>query len=58
MPKQDLSLSTPIKFDTKTLEELRESASKNQRSLSGEVRFRIIQTLQPKDSAKTKSNNK
>ncbi len=45
MSKPELCFSTPIKFDLETLKELRESASKNQRSLSGEVRYRILQTL-------------
>lgn len=50
MSKQRFSCSTPIKFSEQTLEELRESALKNQRSLSGEIRFRVAQTLQQQDT--------
>jgi hypothetical protein len=50
MEKKELSYSTPVKFELGTLKKLRESASANQRSLSGEVRFRILQTLEPTDS--------
>jgi hypothetical protein len=52
MDKPPLSVSIPTKFDMRTLEKLRVAASKNQRSLSGEVRFRVIQTLQPEETVK------
>ena len=55
MPRQQFSFSVPTKFDLGTLEELRESALRNQRSLSGEIRFRIIQSLQTKDSSENQS---
>ena len=56
MPKQYLSFSVPTKFDLGTLEELREAAIRNQRSLSGEIRYRVMQTLKrPKDTDKNQS---
>lgn len=45
MSKKKFCFSTPVKFAPDTLKELRESALRNQRSLSGEVRYRILQTL-------------
>jgi hypothetical protein len=50
MPRKELSFSIPTKFDAETLRELREMAIKNQRSLSGEIRYRVIKTLQHKDA--------
>jgi len=55
MPKPQYSFSIPTKFELETLKTLRESALANQRSLSGEVRFRVLQTLDPKDSDKKQS---
>ena len=48
MPRQELSFSVAAKFDVETLKKLREFALKNQRSLSGEIRYRVIQTLKTK----------
>ena len=48
MPRQELSYSTPIKFETETLKKLREASEENQRSLSGEVRYRILQSFKPR----------
>lgn len=45
MPRQELSYSTPVKFELETLKKLREIAAQNERSLSGEVRFRILQSF-------------
>jgi len=45
MPRQELSYSTPVRFEMETLKQLREIAAHNERSLSGEVRFRIHQSL-------------
>lgn len=55
MSKPELSYSTPVKFELETLKKLKESAWANQRSLSGEVRFRVLQTMEPKDSDKNQS---
>lgn len=50
MLRKELSFSIPTKFDVETLKELREIALKNQRSLSGEIRYRVIKTLKHKDA--------
>jgi hypothetical protein len=46
MPRPELSYSTPVKFELSTLKKLREASLQNQRSLSGEVRYRVIQSFQ------------
>ena len=50
MPRKELSFSIPTKFDVETLKELREIALENERSLSGEIRYRVIKTLKPRDA--------
>jgi len=45
MPRPELSYSTPVRFELEILKKLREVAAQNERSLSGEVRFRIHQSL-------------
>jgi hypothetical protein len=45
MPRPELSYSTPVRFEVEILKKLREVAAQNERSLSGEVRFRIHQSL-------------
>jgi hypothetical protein len=57
MPRQELSYSTPIKFETETLKKLREVAAQNERSLSGEVRFRILQSFK-KDTDKDQERHR
>ena len=57
MPKPELSYSTPVKFELETLKKLRESSLKNQRSLSGEIRYRIIQSFQHKDKDQERFRN-
>jgi hypothetical protein len=51
MPRQELSYSTPVRFEMETLKKLREIAAHNERSLSGEVRYRVLKSLQ-KDADK------
>ncbi|MCL5125959.1 MAG: hypothetical protein M1511_15965 [Deltaproteobacteria bacterium] len=51
MPRPELSYSTPVRFELATLKKLREIAAENERSLSGEVRFRILQSFK-KDADK------
>jgi len=55
MSRKKLSFSIPTKFEIQVLEELRESALKNQRSLSGEIRYRVSKTLQQKDADEDRS---
>ncbi len=45
MPRPELSYSTPGPFELEILKKLREVAALNERSLSGEVRYRITQSF-------------
>ena len=47
---------TPVKFESDTLKVLKESAGKNQRSLSAEIRFRIIQSIKKEEQNDGKDN--
>lgn len=51
MPKPQYSFSIPTRFELETLEKLREASLQNQRSLSGEIRYRVLKSLQ-KDADK------
>ena len=50
MSKPEYASSISIKFELETVNQLREEASQNQRSLSGEVRHRIYKSFHRKDS--------
>lgn len=46
MPKPQYSFSIPTRFELETLEKLREASLQNQRSLSGEIRYRVLKSFQ------------
>jgi len=52
MPRPHYSFSIPTKFELEILEKLRKASLENQRSLSGEIRYRIIKSFQPRDTDK------
>ena len=57
MPRPELNYSTPVRFEMETLKKLREVAAQNERSLSGEVRFRILQSFK-KDTDKDQERHR
>jgi hypothetical protein len=54
MPRPELTYSTPVRFELEILKKLREIAAQNERSLSGEVRYRITQSFH-KDNERHRS---
>ena len=55
MPKPNYVSSISIKFESESISQLRKEATENQRSLSGEIRHRLNQTLQANNSDKNQS---